>query len=399
LDASRLRIAPQLLAESVVLSVGGGIMGVLLASWTTDLFASFCLKSTGVELPPMTVDGTGSALRFWAELTDRARTLPGVLDAAYSGSLPLAAREGPENMKARVTLHGWELPAPGFIQAEYQDVSAGYFRTMGIPLRRGRTFEDSASDAYSVVINESFARVFWGNRDPAGKRIIVPGGRPYIVVGVMGDVRQYHLRSAPPKRQIYRSLWRSDVAALSKWPSQYLIVRISDDPAKITPLFRNLIKSTDPERPVVQTRTMRDVAYRSTAWDQMEMVVVAVFGITALLLSLVGVYAVVSHSVSRRRREIGIGIALGGEPGGIRRMVLRQGLTIVIAELGIGACVAPALLRLLSGQLFEVTTTAPPRWPGSLSCSRPRDWLRATCRSGARQRSMPLPCCGLNRQT
>jgi putative ABC transport system permease protein len=258
-------------------------------------------------------------------------------------------------MKAQVMLQGWQLPAPGFLRVEYQDVSPAFFRTMGIPLRRGRAFEDPAAGASAAVINESFSRECWGAEDPVGKQITIPGGRPCTIAGVVGDVRQYGLRSAPPGRQIYRPLWPSDVTTLSKCSSQYLVVRTSGDPERIAPLLKQLVRSIDPARPVIQTRTMQDLAFMSTAWDRLKVAVVGLFSVTALLLTLIGVYAVVSHSVSRRRREIGIRIALGGRPGDIRRMVLRQGVTVIIAGLGLGILVALALTPLVSNQLFEVT--------------------------------------------
>jgi putative ABC transport system permease protein len=159
-------------------------------------------------------------------------------------------------------------------------------------------------------------------------------------------------------------LGRSDVAALSKWPSQYFVVRAAADPEKIAPLLKELVRSIEPGRPVMRVRTMQELAFRSTAWDRLRVMVVGLFGMTALLLTLIGLYAVVSHSVSRRRREIGIRIALGGQPGDIRRMVLRQGVTVVIAGLGIGILAIAALTPLVSNQLFEVTTTDLPTLAG-----------------------------------
>ncbi len=458
LGAARSRIARQLLAESLVLSLAGCAAGLLLAIWATDLFAAFCLE-TGIGLPLVRIDaavvaftvlisiaagaffgaaplrqvwkvdlnanlkaagpassppsasrvlggtlavaeialsavllvGAGLLLRsfvrvsevdpgfrpehglavsignaprtagfrereaaFWSELLDRARSLPGIQAAAFCGALPLAAQQAPENMKARIALAGRQLPAPGFLPAEYLDVSPDYFRTLGIPLRRGRTFQDRPEDASAVIVNQAFAREAWGEEDPAGKQITVPGGRPYTVVGVVGDVRQYNLRSAPPRRQIYRPLLRSDVATLSKWPAQYLVVRTSEDPERIAPMLKELVRSIDPERPVISARTLRDLAFRSTAWDRLKMTVVGMFGASALLLALIGLYAVVAHSVSQRRREIGIRIALGGRQQDIRRMVLREGILMVLAGLAIGVLAALALAPLLSDQLFEV---------------------------------------------
>lgn len=459
LGAGRIRIARQLLAESLVLALAGGGTGLILAAWCVDILAAFCRRS-GIPLPELQMNaavlafttaaslGTGLLLGaapawhawrcdvnaglkssgagpsdrsssrflggslavaeialsavlliaaglvvrsfvrlnrvdpgfrpgnvlvlsigevprsagflrregwFWSELAQRAAALPGVRSVAFAGSLPMASSAGPENMKAQVTIPGRTLPPPGFLQAEYQDVSVGYFRTLGIPFRAGRPFDDGDGDRSAVVVNESFARECWGTEEALGRYILMPGGRPSTVVGVVGDVRQYGLRGAPPRRQIYRPLSGSDIASLSKWPSQYLIVGTSGNAERLAPALRDVVESIDPGRPVLGARTMEDVTSASTAWDRVKTWVVGLFGGSALLLTLFGLYAVVSHSISRRRREIAIRVALGGQPADIERLVLRQAAALLAAGLAIGIAAAFALVPLVSRELVDVS--------------------------------------------
>ncbi len=258
-------------------------------------------------------------------------------------------------MLVEITTDSRQLPAPGFVIAEFQDVSPGYFRAFGIPIEKGRIFEwrDANSAAVPVVINESFAREIWGGDDPLGKRLLASKSA-FTVVGVVGDVKQYNLRGGPAKRLLYRPLWDTGVA---KWPWQYLVVRTSGDPRRMAGMLKGVVRSLNPERPVVQVRTLNEVVYGSTAWDRLTMSVTGLFGLAALLLAVVGVYAVVSQSVLRRRREIGIRIALGGRPADIRGMVLRKGAALAIAGVSLGAAAARLLARFLESQLYGVSAT------------------------------------------
>lgn len=345
------------IALSTVLLIGAGLLleTFLRINNVHPGFRAGQVLTMSIGQTPYTAHFRERDAAFWSQLVERARSLPNVESVALCGALPLAAEQAPENMKARITLEGRQLPPPGFLEAEYQDVSPGYFRAMGIPLKRGRTFEHPAGDATAIMINESFAQERWGAENPVGRRIAMPGGRLHTVIGVVGDVKQYNLRSAGLIRQIYRPLWPSDLATLSKWPSQYLVVRTSEDLPRMAPLLKGIVRSIDPQRPVILARTMQDVAFKSTAWDRLKTSVVGLFGGTALLLTLVGMHAVLAHAVSRRKREIAIRIALGGQPKDIRRIVLRQAIALVLTGLTIGVLVALCLMPLVSDQLFKVS--------------------------------------------
>ncbi len=343
------------IAISMVLLTGAGLLArsFVRMNAANPGFRSDHVLAMSVGTAPYSADFRSRERLFWSQLAARASSLPGTEAAAFSGSVPLGAQQAPENMKARVRPERAALQDAGFLMAEYRDVSAGFFRAMGIPLKRGRTFQSAAEDASAVIINESFAREAWGGEDPVGRRIYIPGGRPYIIIGVAGDVKQYSLRAAGGERVIYRPLWESDLAALSKWPSQYLVVRTKQEPGAMAAALKAIAASIDRERPIVFARTMDDVVAKSTAWDSLITSVAGMFGLTALLLTVVGMYAVISHSVARRRREIGIRVALGGRAEDIRRLVLRQAGTLVVAGIAAGTLPAILLNRLIASQLFD----------------------------------------------
>ncbi len=295
---------------------------------------------------------------FWSRLLERAGALPAVEAVAVCRAFPLSEDGPPAKMIANVTPEGRSLQAPGFVTAEFQDVSPGYFRAIGIPVLKGRSFDSrdaKRSDPRTylpvAVINQRFARELWGSEDPIGKHI-VSGGQPYTVIGLAADVKQHGLWKATPEAVIYRPLWQTD---LFKWPAHFLVLRTTDDPRRTAAVIRALVKSLDPERNIASVRTMEDVMFQSTAWDRLRLGIIGAFGAAALLLTIAGVYAVISHSVLQRRREIGIRIALGGRPESIRTMILRQGTAAAIAGVSAGAFAAWALSRVFAGRVHGVS--------------------------------------------
>ncbi len=294
---------------------------------------------------------------FWSQLLDRTASLPGVQAAALCRAFPLSEDAPPARMITRITPEGRPSRDPEGSVAEFQDVTAGYFRALGIPLLMGRAFD--ARDALKTdprayqpvaVINQTLARELWGSEDPLGKRII-SGGKPYTVVGIAADVKQHKLWRTAPEYVVYRPLWLSD---LFKMSSHYVVVRSFEDPARISADLKALVRSIEPERPVISVRTMEEVIFQSAAWERLRLSIVALFGAAAFILTIAGVYAVVSYSVMLKRREIGIRIALGGQPDRIQAMVLRQGAVVAAAGASGGAVAAWVLSRVLSARLHGV---------------------------------------------
>ncbi len=347
------------IALSTVLLAGAGLLAesFVRMSRADRGFQADRVLTMSIGRAPLAPGFRRREYQFWTQLIERAQALPNVDAAAVCGSFPLADRNTPKNMVVEISTDSRHLPAPGFVDAEFQDVSPGYFLALGIPVIKGRSFEwrDANSAGVPVVINESFAREIRGNGEPLGRRLLT-GKSAYTVVGVAADVKQYELRRGPAKRLLYRPLWDTGI---SKWPSQYLVVRTSQDPRRMAGMLRGVVRSLNPERPVVQVRTLNEVVYGSTAWDRLTVSVTGLFGLAALLLAVVGVYAVVSQAVLQRRREIGIRVALGGRPADIRGMVLRKGAALALGGVALGVTIARLLARFLERQLYDVSATDP----------------------------------------
>jgi predicted permease len=288
--------------------------------------------------------------RFFVELLDAVRQVPGVTSAAYTSQLPLS---GVEELWG---VHFESIPA----SAANEDhdgyryaVSPGYFDTMRIPLRRGRLLRPSDHDQAPgvAVINESFARRRLPGLDPIGQRVrIGPNTGPWLtVVGVVGDVKQAAL-----------SVARSDAIYLTaaQWRlfadnTRWIVVRAQGDPAALTPAIRHAIRSVEKNHSVVDVATMEERVRASAAERRFALLLFEAFGIVALALAAIGTYSLLSGSVTERTREIGVRAALGASRQDLLALVLRQGMTltglgIVIGVAG-GGIASGALVTLLFG--------------------------------------------------
>jgi putative ABC transport system permease protein len=352
-------------ALSLVLLVGTGLL----------LRSLLCLSQVhpGFEADNVLTMSIGSALpdaqetdesreqreaAFWSQLLERIGALPGIRAAALSDAFPMspgASLRDEVNARRPIKIEGRQLPAPGYLLAQYQDVSPDYFRVMGVPLIRGRFFEAQEGPAV-VIINETFAREQWPGRDPVGQRILLHGDDPYTVVGVVGDVRQRGLRFTPPRRQIFQPL---AYAVFPKCFAHYLMVRTQNGATAGANMIRDVVRSTEPERAVSLVRTMRQVMTSDTAWDRLNAAVVSLFGVLAVLLALVGLYGIVARTVAARTKEIGIRMALGARKTEVLAQVGRRGMVLVLVGLGIGLVGAFGLTRMLESLLYEVRPTDP----------------------------------------
>jgi putative ABC transport system permease protein len=288
--------------------------------------------------------------RFHDELLARANALPGVQSAAIAGNHPLDS-----GFTNSFVVVGREAESKGWPEISVRRVTPGYFATVQLPLVRGRllTESDGTHAPAVLVINEAAARRFFTGLDPLGQQIAFWGVRR-TVVGVVGNERFQGLAKAPPPA-VYAPL----AQAPSAGGPEALLVRSDGTSSLLLSEMRASIHAVDPGLAVFGAEPLSDTLSQSVRERRFLMLVLAAFAALALFLAVIGVHGVLSYTVARRRREIGIRMALGAEPGDVTALVVGQGLRLTLAGLAIGALGALLLTRLLTGLLFGVTATDP----------------------------------------
>ena len=306
----------------------------------------------------------GRRATFFPQLVGRIESLPGVESASAINHLPLAG----DLWGLSYWVEGRPIPPPGeAARAAYRVVLPGYFRTMNIPVGRGRDIAapDAAGTSSVVVINEHLAKEQWPGEDPIGKRITMDDPSDpsswMTVVGVVKDARQ--LRWADPiGNEVYLPYLQSpkyldDISPARTYLT--LVVRTVGDPAAIAPAVRREIAALDPSVVVSQVQTMETVVAEANAQARLYLILLAAFAGVALVLAVVGIYGVMSYAVSRRTQEIGIRMALGAQRGEVLRMIVGQGLTLALIGAAVGVVGALALTRLMTTLLYGVTAIDP----------------------------------------
>ena len=290
---------------------------------------------------------------FSQRLLEQTSTLPGVEAAGIARILPII-----HDLPTGLYIEGRPRePDNQLPQTNYSSVSPDYFKAMGISLLAGRTFNerDVLNAPRVVIISENFAKRFFPNESPIGRRINVTTGPPVFreIVGVVGDVKQNGLN---------RETLPHAYDPFAQAPSQFMtmVVRTSSDPNSLVPAIRKTVFEIDNELPLQSVRTLDRVITNSISRQRFTSAVLAVFAGVALLLAMAGLYGVISYAVSQRRRELGIRMALGARAPDVLRLVLKQGMTFVFVGELLGLLSAYALTRLLRGLLFGVTPTDVP---------------------------------------
>jgi len=255
-----------------------------------------------------------------------------------------------------MTIEGHPLPkgAP-YPHANIHVVTEQYFKTLGIPLVRGRLFTgaDKKKAMDVIIVSESLAKQHWSDGDPIGQRISFDDGKKWnTIVGVAGDVRQYGL-NRPPMETVYAPLLQnSQLGAV-------LLVHTATDPRQMARTIVGVVHAVDPQQPVVGVRTLEEVHDEWLASPRLTATLVALFATLALVITLAGISGITALTVSQRTREIGIRMALGATRGRVLTMVVGEGLAVVALGLVFGAGSAPVVTRPMADLLFGVKATDP----------------------------------------
>jgi putative ABC transport system permease protein len=344
-------------ALTLVLLVGASLLVQSLAHLESSNlgFDPNNLLMAVVDLSPTAYGNDAKINSFYDQLLSRVRALPGVLGATLNSAPPLdTGWETGFDVEGRPPYPPGKGPA-----AEISVIDSEYFRVMGIPLLRGRSFgpQDSHDGPPSVVIDEAFARRIWPGEDAIGKRLLfwvkAPPAKAVTVVGVVPTVGIYGYGETPSLLQLY--LPQSQAAQAN--PT--LLVRSSGDPSGLAAPVRRIVFDMDPNQPVFAVRTLDHDLKDSISSPRLIVSLLPVFALLALLLAICGLYAVVSYGVRQRTREIGIRVALGAAPSEALWLVLRQGASPAVLGVAIGIASSLALTRLLKGLLFGIGVADP----------------------------------------
>jgi predicted permease len=297
---------------------------------------------------------------------ERLRALPGVVDASAACCVPLEGGYGlPFQVVGRPLTDG-----PFHGGGGWRTVSAGYFEVFGMPVKRGRTFteRDDGRAPAVVVINEAMARQFWPKGNPLHERLVIGRGvmKEFAdepdreIVGIVGDSRDGGLNSDPDPMMFIPQAQLPDAAnALNSALTPLAwVVRTRTAPGPLSAAIQEQLRQAT-GLPVSDVRSMDDVVSLSTSRQKFNMWLMSVFGGSALLLAAIGIYGLMAYSVEQRTQEIGIRLALGAEPGEVRNMVIRQGMSLAAAGVIIGSAAAFGLSRVIESLLYGVTSRDP----------------------------------------
>jgi putative ABC transport system permease protein len=351
-------------ALSLVLLIGAGLM--LRTLWQLSRvqpgFDPHNVLTTAIPVPATKFTTPAAQSAFFDRVLQQVRATPGVESAGVIDDLPLdnGGSHQPISIEGQPALPMADQP-----EVDVRLVSAGYLRAMRIPLIRGRDLTDADVAGRSAValISASLANRFWPNEDPLGKHLTLTffPDAPREVVGIVGDVKLDSLDETRPVATVYWPLDQISAPPSEAWRSfgMSLAVRTSADPMSIVSAVTSAVHQADPEAPVVDVNTMEALISASLSPQRFNMLLLGAFAGLALVLAAVGIYSVLSYTVRRRVREIGIRIALGATHSDVLSMVVADGMKPILVGVGIGLAAALALGRVISSLIFGVRATDP----------------------------------------
>jgi putative ABC transport system permease protein len=343
-------------AISLVLLTGAGLMIATFSKLlhTNPGFNPHRVLTAQFWLIGSKYDSSARIENFNRAVVQRIESLPGVDAAAIvAAGLPL---EFGGNVGARLP----NAPDHSY-SIDYREITPGFFRAMGILLRQGRVFSDSDSETASkvVIVNEALVRELFSGRNPLGERILLESDSCEIV-GVVGDVKSNLDEAAPPTTFIPAAQAIYSMSKLFEgWFPRSIVIRTNVDPLSLSSAVRDAIAAVDPIVPTGSMRSMDQVLSHSLALRNFMMFLLSLFAALALALASVGIYGVISYAVSQRTREIGVRMALGARPGDVLRLVLGEGLKLVLAGAALGIVFALIATRFITTMIYGVSATDP----------------------------------------
>jgi putative ABC transport system permease protein len=341
-------------ALSLMLLIGAGLLikSFLRLQRENLGFNPENLLAVSLELPDSTYPEDRQQAAFFQEALVRLGTVPGVKSVGTTTGLPLTLSLSGSDFR----IEGRPEPEAGKeMIIEKRSVSPGYFGTLGIPLLKGRDFSDrDNSDApAAAIINAELARVYFPNEDPINKRISFDDRQSWIsIVGIVGDVKQQGLDSNA-KPEVYFPYLQAPA------PSMSVVVRTLSDPLSAVAAVKSQIQTIDKDLPIDDAETMQQLLAESTSGRRFNTLLLTLFATVAVMLAVVGIYGVMSYSVTQRTHEIGIRMAVGAQPRDVFRIVIGQGMLLALIGVALGLVGAFALTRLMTTMLFGVEPTDP----------------------------------------
>ena len=342
---------------SVILLITSGLL--IRAVWRVQAidpgFKSENVLTLKTALPRPKYDSPLRRVGFYDRVLTRVRALPGVQSAGFTSGLPMVVT----GLITGVEVPGQEVRNRRTAGVSHRWITPQYFRTMGIPLHRGRDVEDSdrRDRAWVAVVSSSFAERYWPGQDPLGKTFRHLG-ETRTVVGVVGDIRVRGLeRTSEP--QMYLPAAQAPDEMPAGFDPKDLVIRHSGQDEALVAAVRQVVREVDPEQPISDVRVLDDVLARETATRRGQLQVLGLFAAVAILLSAVGIYGLLAYTVSQRSQEIGVRLALGADPMSVGRMILADGMRLALFGIVPGVLGAYAAARGMSALLFGVAPGDP----------------------------------------